>query len=41
MGFAFMNAFMDEVLVESEPNNGTSVMLFKVLSSYEERLYEG
>ena len=41
MGFAFMNAFMDEVYVESEPMKGTSVTLLKVLSPYEERVYEG
>ena len=41
MGFAFMNAFMDEVLVDSELTNGTSVTMFKILSPYEERLYEG
>ncbi len=41
MGFAFMNAFMDEVVVESEPQKGTSVMLFKVLSPCEECSYEG
>lgn len=41
MGFAFMNAFMDEVIVESEPMKGTSVMLMKYLCPYEERTYEG
>lgn len=41
MGFAFMHAFMDEVIVESEPLKGTSVMLMKCLIPYEERVYEG
>lgn len=41
MGFVFMNAFMDEVIVESEVSKGTSVMMMKVLSPYEERTYEG
>ena len=40
MGFAFMNAFMDEVIVESELSKGTCVMLTKVLIPYEERIYE-
>jgi stage II sporulation protein AB (anti-sigma F factor) len=29
MGFSFMEAFMDEVLVESEPGKGTSVTMKK------------
>jgi len=41
MGFTFMNAFMDEVLVESKLGKGTSVTLIKCLSPYEERVYEG
>lgn len=31
MGFAFMEAFMDEVQVESEPGKGTSVIMKKLL----------
>ena len=41
MGFAFMMAFMDEVVVKSEPTKGTSVMLMKSFSPYEENVYEG
>lgn len=41
MGFAFMTAFMDEVVVESELTKGTSVMLMKSFSPYEENVYEG
>lgn len=40
MGFAFMNAFMDEVLVESEPMKGTTVMMSKLLGAYEEDFHE-
>ena len=29
MGFAFMEAFMDEVTVESEPGKGTAVTMKK------------
>lgn len=31
MGFAFMEAFMDELLVESEPHKGTVVTMKKVI----------
>lgn len=31
MGFAFMEAFMDEVSVESQPGKGTSVKMKKVI----------
>ena len=31
MGFAFMEAFMDEVQVESEPGKGTRVIMKKLL----------
>ena len=41
MGFTFMNAFMDEVVVESEPMKGTRVMLMKQLGLYEDATYEG
>ena len=41
MGFAFMEAFMDEVLVESEVMKGTTVMMTKRLGRYEEEAYEG
>lgn len=41
MGFAFMEAFMDEVEVESEVMKGTSVVLTKRLGKYEEEAYEG
>ena len=29
MGFSFMEAFMDEVIVESEPGKGTAVTMKK------------
>lgn len=41
MGFAFMEAFMDEVQVESEVMKGTCVTLTKRLGKYEEEAYEG
>ncbi len=51
MGFAFMEAFMDEVLVESEPNKGTVVTLTRRIGRdaeltgqtdcHEEDTYEG
>lgn len=31
MGFAFMEAFMDEVTVASEPGKGTSVKMKKII----------
>jgi stage II sporulation protein AB (anti-sigma F factor) len=31
MGFSFMEAFMDEVQVESEPGSGTTVTLKKTI----------
>lgn len=31
MGFAFMEAFMDEVKVESEPGKGTTVKMTKII----------
>ncbi len=31
MGFSFMEAFMDEVIVESEPGKGTTVRMKKVI----------
>lgn len=31
MGFAFMEAFMDEVAVESEPGKGTTVRMKKII----------
>lgn len=31
MGFSFMEAFMDEVIVESEPGKGTTVKMKKVI----------
>lgn len=33
MGFAFMEAFMDEVLVESRPGEGTSVKMKKLIGA--------
>ena len=41
MGFAFMEAFMDDVQVESEVLKGTTVTLSKRLGKYEEEAYEG
>lgn len=35
MGFAFMEAFMDEVTVESEPGKGTSVIMKKTIGRHE------
>jgi stage II sporulation protein AB (anti-sigma F factor) len=40
MGFAFMNAFMDDVLVQSEIMKGTTVTLFKRLRRLEEHMNE-
>lgn len=34
MGFTVMESFMDKVLVESEPEEGTSVTLIKSLDTY-------
>ena len=31
MGFSFMEAFMDQVIVESEPGQGTSVIMKKTV----------
>lgn len=39
MGFAFMEAFMDEVFVESELHKGTVVTMHKVLGSHEGSMY--
>lgn len=39
MGFAFMEAFMDELQVESEPGRGTSVYMRKIIG-YPSRLCE-
>ena len=36
MGFMFMEAFMDEVQVESEPGLGTTVTMRKTLGNAEE-----
>lgn len=36
MGFLFMEAFMDEVLVESRPGAGTTVIMKKKISRHEE-----
>ena len=33
MGFAFMEAFMDELMVESRPGEGTSVKMKKIIQS--------
>ncbi len=41
MGFAFMEAFMDDVQVESEVMKGTTVTLSKRLGKIEEEAYEG
>ena len=41
MGFAFMEAFMDDVQVQSEVLKGTTVTLSKRLLKYEEDAYEG
>ena len=35
MGFLFMEAFMDEVRVESEPGAGTTVMMKKTIGQHE------
>ncbi len=40
MGFTFMNAFMDDVQVQSEIMKGTTVTLLKRLCRLEEHLYE-
>lgn len=37
MGFSFMEAFMDKVIVTSSPNMGTMVHMEKLLKSYDER----
>lgn len=36
MGFAFMEAFMDELLVESEPGKGTCIKMMKIIQSGDE-----
>ena len=41
MGFAFMEAFMDDVQVQSEVMKGTTVILSKRLGKFEEEAYEG
>ncbi len=41
MGFAFMEAFMDDVQVESEPMKGTAVTLTKKIGHCEEFAHEG
>lgn len=41
MGFAFMNAFMDDVQVESELMKGTTVTMIKRLCRLEEEFNEG
>lgn len=41
MGFAFMEAFMDDVQVESEVMEGTTVTLSRRLLKYEENAHEG
>lgn len=41
MGFAFMNAFMDNVQVESELMKGTTVTMIKRLCRLEEEFNEG
>lgn len=41
MGFAFMEAFMDDVVVESEVMRGTTVTLSKRLGKFEETIYAG
>lgn len=41
MGFAFMEAFMDDVQVESEMMRGTTVILSKRLGKCGEEVYEG
>ena len=38
LGFAFMNSFMDEVLVDSEVGKGTTVTLVKKLPICEDKL---
>ena len=40
MGFTFMNAFMDDVQVQSEIMKGTTVTLIKRLRRLEEHIYE-
>jgi stage II sporulation protein AB (anti-sigma F factor) len=37
MGFAFMEAFMDEVHVDSAPGNGTKVTMVKYIEGVDER----
>lgn len=41
MGFAFMEAFMDDVQVQSEVLKGTTVTLTRRLLKYEEEAHEG
>lgn len=40
MGFAFMEAFMDEVRVESMPGKGTSVFMRKKIGQSADRFFE-
>ena len=37
MGFAFMEAFMDELIVESEPQKGTTVTMVKYIDGGDEQ----
>ena len=37
MGFAFMEAFMDELSVESEPGKGTTVCMRKRIGRFERK----
>lgn len=41
MGFAFMEAFMDEIKVESKPGAGTKVTLIKKIGQREEENQDG
>ena len=41
MGFAFMEAFMDEIKVESKPGVGTKVTLIKKIGQREEENQDG
>lgn len=41
MGFAFMEAFMDEIKVESKPGMGTKVTLIKKIGQREEENQDG
>lgn len=41
MGFAFMEAFMDEIEVESTPGIGTRVKMTKKIGQKEEEIWDG